>query len=107
VSDFELDYSKGKKQMKKSKNIKITNGHLIEISDYIDHVNQSLNNDYDYLFTAIRGVIDTESVDKKTLTTLSWKLTHLHTDMVNMHMTMKELQRAIREAEIVGKPLQD
>jgi hypothetical protein len=93
--------------MKKSKSTLSTSPRLTEISDYIDHVNQSLNSDYDYLYSAIRSIIDEESVDKKTLTTLAWKITHLHTDMVNMHMTMKELQRAIREAEIVSKPIQD
>ena len=67
-----------------------------ELIESIDNENESLYNDYDYLNDNVRKLFG--SVTREQKINMEWLLAKLHTDMVILHTSLKELQKAVRDA---------
>lgn len=73
-----------------------------KINEYLDIMNAGENADYAYLSENIRKIMP--HVPDRLKAEFEWLLATLHTDMVKLHSTIKNLQEALRDA---SKQIQD
>jgi hypothetical protein len=76
-----------------------------ELVEYIDHVLQSLNADYDYIYDRTRLVRDNVSED--TRNRLDWQLAHMHKDLSMFLVDLKRHQEALQKDIDAGTTIQD
>lgn len=63
---------------------------------FIDTVNDQLNQFYDTITELTRGINSADN-DNAKRAYLDWAVAHLHTDMVNTHTTLKNMQAQLRK----------
>lgn len=67
-----------------------------ELSGYIDSVNAFLLLEYEDLAKLTRELLKTDVPDAQR-SYLEWSLVHIHTDMLKLHESLKNMQKALRE----------
>ena len=71
---------------------------LEKISEYLDIMNADENADYAYLEAQLRKISEL-APNVKIKSEFQWLIARLHTDMVNLHSTIKLIQDALRDAD--------
>lgn len=82
----------------------MTNDQLIT---YLDHVSASLTSDYETVFHETRALLDNPKLSKMGKAALQWGLTRLHTDMLQLHQSIKDQQRFLKDANGATSRLRD
>lgn len=85
---------KTKTQLKKFENINVNKNQ--ELSEYIDYLNGGMLASYDSISQRTREVLK-ENVNDAQRAYLEWSLAHIHTDMLKLHESLKNMQKALRD----------
>lgn len=67
-----------------------TNQELIE---YIDNVNDQITKFYEIIAKDTRQALTSTKLTDMQRSYLEWSLAHLHTDLIKVHETLKNMQR--------------
>ena len=73
----------------------LKNKKLQDLNDYLDRLSSSYISDYGTL----KDLVDSIATTDNNKAHLDWCLVHLHTDMVSIHKTIKNVQSRFREID--------
>jgi len=79
-------------KLKPSSNTRIDN-----LVDFLDHVQASLNADYDHLFEHTRPIIDEMPEKTRNRNYLEWNLVHIHTTLNALLTDIRRHQELLRK----------
>lgn len=95
--EFVINEERFKTKMPNRKSESINVNKNQELSEYIDITNGALLDTYDYLAKHTRQLLETKVLTDAQRSYLEWSLVHIHTDMLKLHESLKNMQKALRE----------